>query len=529
MFKKLTALIMASTLTFASLGLVACGDKGGSSTGNAFTVVYYPGGYGSEWLDEFVKEFVAEKRYGGDVSKVTSSDYKLTAREDVGSASTIILKSRSCPDLIIANSIENQDISDGLVADISDVYNTQVETSSGKIAIKDYVMPESKMTFTRSIRVGGPQGQWAIPYTAIPLSIAYNETLLKKIQHTTSGNAGECVVDGYWSSAPTTFEELMTCFADIKAQETVDGNKISAFGFSLKDGTLWFESLIYIWWAQYQGLDDSKIAGQNAFYDFFNLDTAEKYKQDGIIKALEHVQEMITKDGQFANVYDDPTAKTIKDVQPAFARGEMVFCLTGDFFAKEYKEILDNNKEKVNVKLMPVPAYDNEHNENYTFLNTTACMYVPSNAKNKDMAKEFLSFINDEEHLVRFTELTGGIRPFGSNTDADKASIKSKYLAVKEWGDFEKSTFDIYFDAEDLVLSFPRNYKRRGENAEPSMIYTYKQQRYLTNDYPTLLDRLRTNTVTDLVLNNSDSLYNYMLDYYRELEISYGPYMIKSL
>ena len=95
MFKKLTALIMASTLTFASLGLVACGDKGGSSTGNAFTVVYYPGGYGSEWLDEFVKEFVAEKRYGGDVSKVTSSDYKLTAREDVGSASTIILKSRS--------------------------------------------------------------------------------------------------------------------------------------------------------------------------------------------------------------------------------------------------------------------------------------------------------------------------------------------------------------------------------------------------------------------------------------------------
>ena len=152
-----------------------------------------------------------------------------------------------------------------------------------------------------------------------------------------------------------------------------------------------------------------------------------------------------------------------------------------------------------------------------------------ANAKNKDMAKEFLSFINDEEHLVRFTELTGGIRPFGGNTDADKASIKSKYLAVKEWGDFEKSTFDIYFDAEDLVLSFPRNYKRRGENAEPSMIYTYKQQRYLTNDYPTLLDRLRTNTVTDLVLNNSDSLYNYMLDYYRELEISYGPYMIKSL
>ena len=529
MIKKLAVLIMTFILSFTTLCLAACGGTTSTSGGSAFTVVYYPGGYGSDWLDEFVKEFVAEKKYGGDVSPVTSSDSKLTAREDVGSASTIILKSRSCPDLIIANSIENQDISDGLVAELTDVYNTEVETSSGKLAIKDYIMPESRMTFTRSIRVGGMQGQWAVPWAAIPLSIAYNETLLQKIQHTTEGNVGDCVENGYWVKAPTTFEELMTCFADIKAQDTVDGNKISAFGFSLKDGTLWFESLIYIWWAQYQGLDDSKIAGQNAFYDFFNLDTAEKYKQDGIVKALEHVQEMITKDGQFANVYDDPTSKTIKDVQPAFARGEMVFCLTGDFFAKEYREILESNKDKVNIKLMPVPAYDNEHNENYTFLNTTSCMYVPNNAKNKEMAKEFLSFINDEKHLVRFTELTGAIRPFGSNTSEQKAATKAKYLAAKDWGDFEKSTFDLYFDCEDLVLAFPRNYKRRGENAEPSMIYTYKQARALTNDYPTLLDKLRTNTVEQLVLTNADSLYNYYLEYYKELEVSYGPYMIKSI
>ena len=528
MIKKITALIMTLLLGLTTVFFAACGGKT-SDSGSAFTVVYYPGGYGSDWLEEFVKEFIAEKKYEGDVSKVTSSDYKLTPREDVGSASTIILKSRSCPDLILANGIENQDISDGLVAELADVYNTEVATSTGNIAIKDYIMPESKMTFTRSIRVGGSQGQWAIPWAAIPLSIAYNETLLNKIQHTTSGNAGDCVEGGYWTKAPTTFEELMTCFADIKAQDSVDGKKISAFGFSLKDGTLWFESLIYIWWAQYQGLDDSKIEGQNAFYDFFNLDTAEKFKQDGIQKALEHVQEMITEDGQFANVYGEPSAMTIKDVQPAFARGEMVFCLTGDFFAKEYKEILEENADTVNIKLMPVPAYDNEHSENYTFLNTTSCMYVPNNAKNKAMAKEFLAFINDEEHLVRFTELTGAIRPFGGNTDADKANIKAKYLASKDWGDFEKSTFDLYFDCEDLVLAFPRNYARRGENAEPSLIYTYKQARALCNDYATLLDKLRTNTVEQLVLTNKDSLYNLNLEYYKELEVSYGPYMIKSL
>ena len=530
MIKKFIALFLTFTIAFGTLGLVACGG-GDEKKSDAFTVTYYPGGYGNDWLEEFVKEFVAEKKYDGDVSKVTSADYKLTPREDVAAYSTQIMKSKNCPDVIMANAIKNDDISDGLIADITDVYNTKVATSNGEIAIKDYIMPESKMQFTRSMRPAGTDSyQWAIPWTAIPLSIAYNETLLKKIAHTTSGNVGDCVEDGFWAKAPTTFEELMTCFADIKAQGTVDGNKISAFGWSMKDGMLWFESLIYVWWAQYQGLDDSKIENQNSFYDFFNLDTAEKYKQSGIVKSLEHIQEMITADGSFANSYGDPSALTIKDVQPAFARGEMVFCLTGDFFAKEYKTILANNSDKVNAKLMPVPAYDNEHNENYTFLNITNCMYVPNNAKNKDMAKEFLAFINDEEHLIRFTELTGAIRPFGANTPSEKTAMKEKYLAAKTWGDFEKSTFELYFGCEDLVLAFPRNYKRRGENAEPSIIYTYKNARALTNDYASIVDKMRTTTVQKIVVGNDDSsLYKIAVDYYKDLESAYGKYMIKSL
>ena len=208
------------------------------------------------------------------------------------------------------------------------------------------------MTFSRQIRANeGNVGRWAIPWTAIPLSLAYNETLLKQIVHTTSGNAGTCVEAGKWVKAPTTFEELMTCFADIKAQYPGDKD-VAAFGFSLKDGSLWFESLIYIWWAQYQGLDTSKVEGQDAFYDFFNLDTAEKYKQDGIQKAFECIQQLITVNGgkengafDSDNIYADPSEVTIKDVQPAFARGEMVFCLTGDFFAKEYKTFLDENRK----------------------------------------------------------------------------------------------------------------------------------------------------------------------------------------
>ena len=528
MAKKLTALILTFMMAFGATGLVACGADDNKS--ETFTVMFYDGGYGHDWLEEFVKEFIAEKKYGGDESQVTSADYKLVAREDVAAYSTTIMKGKNCPDVIMANAIKNDDISDGLIEDISDVYSNKVQTSNGKVAIKDYIMPESKMMFTRSFSFGGSDSrQWAIPWTAIPLSIAYNETLLNKIAHTTIGNAGDCVENGYWTKAPTTFEELMTCFADIKAQGTVDGNKISAFGWSGKDGMLWFESLIYIWWAQYQGLDVSKVSGENAFYDFFNLDTAEKFKQTGILKSLKHIQEMITDGDSFANSYSDPSAITIKNYQPAFARGEMVFCLTGDFFAKEYKSILENNRDKVNAKLMPVPAYDSEHNENYTFLNTTSCIYIPSNAKNKDMAKEFLTFINDETHLIRFTELTGAIRPFGANNAAEKAAMKEKYLAAKEWGNFEISTLDLYFDCEDVVLAFPRNYQSRGKNNEPSLIYTYKNARALSSDYWTIVDKMRTNSVQDIVIGNKDSLYEVAVKYYRDLERNYEEYMIKSI
>ena len=529
MAKKLTALIMTFMMAFTAMGLVACG--GDEDKADAFTVTYYPGGYGSDWLEEFVIEFIAEKKYDGDKSKVTSADYALVSDNNItANATRTMSDKKKCPDVIMANGIKQDDISNGLIADISDVYNMKVKTSNGEIAIKDYIMPESKMMFTRSYRFGKTESiQWAIPWTAQPLSIAYNETLLRKIAHTTSGNAGDCVVDGYWFNAPTTFEELMTCFADIKAQGTVDGNKIAAFGWSMDEGALWFESLIYVWWAQYQGLDESKVEGQDAFYDFFNLDTAEKYKQTGIVKSLEHIQEMITENGEFANSFGDPTQQSIKKYQPAFARGEMVFCLTGEFFAKEQKAILESNKSKVNAKLMSVPAYDNEHNEKYTFLHTTNCMYVPNNAKNKEMAKEFLAFINDEAHLVKFTELTGAIRPFGANTTAEKAAMKEKYLAAKNWGDFEKSTFDLYFDCEDVVLAFPRNYESRGKNNEPSIFYTYMGKRALADDYASIMDKMRGNTVKNIVIDNSESLYNVAKLYYEEKEATYGKYMIKSI
>ena len=534
MAKKFTSFIMAFVLAMATLGMVACGDT--SSETDKFTVMYYPGGYGSDWLEEFVIEFLAEEKYNGDKTKVSTADYKLNPETDI---STYINSKSRCPDLIIHEGLTTKFIQDGWVVDLTDVYNTEVQTSNGKKTIAEYVMPESKMMFTMSKSLIGKNdiGTWAIPMTAKPLSIAYNETLLKKIEHTTSGNAGDCLENRFWAKAPTTFEELMTCFADINAQKRVDGKPVYAFGATFVDsGTIWFESLVYTWWAQYQGLDNAKegLTDQGSFYDFFNWDSAEKFRQEGIVKSLENVKEMLyggSRDDKedFGNLYLNPNSVGLKQYQAAFSQGEIVFCLTGDFFAKENKTLLDANSDKVDAKLMSIPAYDAEHNEKFTFLNTTSCMYIPTKGKHQELAKKFLAFINDESHLVRFTELTGGIRPFGTNTDTDKAAIKSRYLEAKAWGNFEKSVFDLYFDSEDVVLAFPRTYKKWGADKEPSIIYSARGVRQLpiNIDYMTIFGKMKTKTVEEIVLTGSDSLYNKAVEFYdREANTySLSPYM----
>lgn len=518
MRKKIITLILACVLSLSSLGLIACGSND-SSNGNPFYVMYYPGGYGSDWIEEFVVEFLHEKK--GIENPKKDVDYKIVANSSLEAQTGTILnkKGNKCPDLLIANGITQNDITAGLVANLDSVYDSYVSTSKGNVKIKDYIMPESMEIFSRPLRMNGSgkTQTWAVPWAVIPLSMAYNETLLTKISHTTSGEFGDCVKDGKWVKAPTTVEELITCFADINAQGSVDGQKVSAFGYSIKDGTLWFESLIYTWWAQYSGVD--------AFYDFWNWDSAEKYKDEGIKKALQIIEDLMVKDNQYANCYGDPNSVTIKDVQPNFAKGEIVFSLTGDFFAKEYKNVLTANADKVKIKFMDVPAIDKDHvSQNYTFASSAQCMYVSEHGVNKEMAKEFLTFINDEKHLIRFTELTGGIRPFGINSFEEKQEMKAKFLGAKNWTDLEKSTFDLFFDCSDLLVSFPKNYKNQGDT--PSTIYVLAGKRNMFGAYNTLFEKIRLSGVEQAF----DFLYTEAVKEYKDYaDGPYAEFMITSL
>ena len=105
------------------------------------------------------------------------------------------------------------------------------------------------------------------------------------------------------------------------------------------------------------------------------------------------------------------------------------------------------------IKLMFIPTADGaETNEDgtakkLTYVQTDNVMYVPAKATNKALAKEFLAFLCNEEQLLNFSKSTGVVRPF----DYNPYELAPDYT----WTDFQKSTFNIYYNADDFVIKYP--------------------------------------------------------------------------
>ena len=148
MKKRFISIMLASTMALTTMSLVACNlgetsDEGASKT---LKILAYDGGYGTEWLDTFAKEFIATK---------PGYTYKIYTTSEAAYTS-IISTSKGCPDLIIANGLTATDISYGYIEPVSDVYATLAQSG---ITVKDEVEGQ----FTRSGRFGGKEEQWAMP------------------------------------------------------------------------------------------------------------------------------------------------------------------------------------------------------------------------------------------------------------------------------------------------------------------------------------------------------------------------------
>lgn len=490
------------------------------------SIVYYPGGYGSEYLNEFCKEFLAEKT-GKSASEIQEgSDYILRPDEDITYGADYYLTSESrCPDIIISNYLSAKAVTQGYVANLDDVFDATVETSKGNKTIEQYVENVAIEQYSYEIRRGQTaKHRFAMPWTAIPISIAYNDSLLKQIQHlSTTYSVGADALDSNnrWQRAPETVEELKAIFDDVDIYNQQNSKSIAKLGWAAANGTNWFESFLTTWWAQRQGVDTPNLyPTQGSYYDFWKYDSAEIFKQTGLQDALQTIKDLLMKDGQYVNSYPTVGSMTIKNAQQAFAEGKALMCLTGDFFEQEYSMFIEQSQQT--FKMMRVPTIEGAETKadssvkKLTYLNISSCAYVPNKAVNKDLAKDFLKFTSKESNLVKFTKKTGGIRPF----DYDVRALAGDY----QFSEFKKSVFDLYYDADDYLYKFPRNVDV--EDISPIYLYENVSECIFNGaDYGTVISSLKTMTPKEIMEDGKGSftsVYDRAVRSFNEWQRIYG-------
>lgn len=455
--KILKRLLVFMLCAAFALSATACG--GNKVEEGVLTIRYFIGGFGKEWLESASEKFLAQNPDVKDIKLIDDSQLRSTA--------ITYLKSNT-PDIIMSQNLSWASfVTQGLIEPIDEVYLTEVETSNGKTTIKDYLDDDfSDYGFMQRVAGQGENHAWVIPWSVLTCSIAYNEDYLKSTPRKSTG--------GNWTKAPETVSELMEYVDDINARK--DGVVPFSWGGS---GYNWLLFPGYVWWAQIQGVDESNIAGEGSFYDFWEFQNPEVYKQTGIQGMLNIIQDLIVNESthEWKNSPTRPEERDTSDVQRMFVNGEAAMCFAGSWLENEMKDFIP---EGFNMKMMNTPVVDDAYlaklgingvsAEKSTINNANAgdVMFIPAKATNKDIAKRFLAFLCSEEMLVEFTEFTGMMRPFKYDPIA---------LSDKEFSEFTKSCFNLYMNSEYNLFEYPKNaVKKQAEDPNfQTYIYTFKR------------------------------------------------------
>ncbi|MBE7087878.1 MAG: extracellular solute-binding protein [Clostridiales bacterium] len=517
--KRFITIVLSCFMIVLSLGLTACGGSDGG-----LTIRFYNGGFGREWLDKAADDF--SKQHNVKVTLIPSGEY------DVG-ATTLLKSGKNLPDIFIASSAQWRSwVSLGYIEDLTDVYeaytsctDTSLEGYSaengGQIKIKDYLDQRFVDYPYMQKKVGqGDFKPWILQWSVQPTGFAYNLDILEATVHNDKNGTVDGLANGStWTVQPRTYSDLLTYFADVRdgiASKTygVDGQGnskvIAPFGWSGVNANSLFSSL-KTWWAEKQGIETSNYVGEGSYFDFFNYGntasdptqqqevSSKVFAQTGLVEAHKLLQGAIVKDGEYFNSDPSATSLSAVDVQFNFVSGKYAVMPAASYLEYEERDFLDMNGDGVNdVDFIfdTIPNVDGYNGNDVIGLKIEDCMYIPSGAKNKDLAKQFLVFLCNEENNEFFTKVTGSIKPFQYN-------VFEKYPHY-DWTKFTLSVFNKYY-SPSVTAIYP--YPKTTPNEAISNIYRFKFMDFIADtNVSTWLLNLKSETAENIMSGIKDSV-----------------------
>lgn len=482
LFRKMMVLTLAGLML---LGTTACGLKRSDVGGDYDLVIkYYSGAYGDEWIKLAAEEFAKEK--GVTVKTVPDKDMECGAKNNLTANSNLA-------DVYICSARTWQSyVQNGYLENLQSVYDATVKTSEGEKKISDYIDPDVVGRYSIERQLGtGDAYPWVMPFSAMPMSLAYNNDVLQKITHTSSAAVSAESVDPAtkkWIAPPKNFSEWQALCDDINAYQSDDGKDYVPFGWTVREAQQVYY-FMFTWWAQYQGLYDSNVSGQGSFYDFWNFgntsDTtigqtlsSSVFDQKGIAVSLDNFKKLVVDTGKqdYKNSLSAVNTLTTQELTRALYAKENqerpVIAFASSFGESEARltGVLDSDsdgKQDSDIRFMSIPSLDGHENEKYLYCANDDVMFIPSgiDASRKDLAKEFLIFLCSEDQLKKFTIRSGGgIRPFGY----DARTIEDSSMTA-----YNKSVFDVYYNST-RIYDFPMKAYKKSPFAV-SLIYTYER------------------------------------------------------
>lgn len=476
---KLIVLSLACLAVGLMPTLVGCKK---SRSENDLEIRYYSGGFGSEWIKYAANEF--EKANKGVKVKLVADPELQT------SINTYLGANRNLSDLYFTQSIDWQYyVRTGKVEPLDDLYDTEVAKKDGtKIKIKDYLIEERQEVGKMKVNAAAEAHQWILPWSTLNCGMVYNEKIILKTPRRSTG--------ANWAKAPETMSELYEYVDDLNAAglKSGDGTNVQAFAIGIQKGQWWLTFPLKVWWAQIQGVADPSVIAQakdqGSFYDFWDFGAPEYsfgangeknvWNQTGIAGGLDILRSLLTdKDGHYTNTIDKCDQIEAIQAEQAFAQGKAAFIFVGNWIENEIGDFVTDECE---MKAMYVPTVDESINEKTGVdyipagfeatknINNNAEMdlaLVPAAAPNKELAKQFLAFINSEEMLIKFTEQTGCARPFNYNplnaagvTEYAKSAIALSQNASYNLIEYPMNKGHVAADKRDDYISYIYTYKR---------------------------------------------------------------------
>lgn len=495
--KKILLMLILSLSIFMCVG---CGDKttntnngGNPGTKADLKITFFNGGYGEDWINNLVARFEAAKGVKVEIVK---------SEEGNCGAENFIKSGYNLSDIYIGEGIPWKSlVQSGLLAELSDVYEAEVEIRSGMKKIKDFMDPLYVGYFYSQRQLSKAEyTPWAMPWTVQPNAFAYNEDILLAVKHVSTIEVTEgCVGEsGLWVKPPETVQDLYAFSEDVIAfnnnspekQALGDTHTYVPFGFA---GGINIDSIgfpIITWWAEAQGLTTSNYAGEGSFYDLFNYGNTTNsnvgqtvdmnvFKQTGLKLAYNtFANYILDASGNYQNTLSNPYNNNLQQLQQLFVANKVnekpVIVIASSYLENEVikNRYIDSDldgKQDVNFKFMNVPKL-NPDSDDILWGRISDVIVVPAKAPHLALAKEFLIFMSSEQEVDNFAKDTnGGIRPF--SCDLRTTVTGTEYSA------FATSLFDVYYNSTKF-FEYPAN---TTSYAQVAHVYRYNDPSYHGN------------------------------------------------